>query len=199
MSKFHEEFFRRTTPNHDKLTIYLHKNLDNLLNFLNIKNTLYSDIQKIKFETEVICKSNNFIIGYADAVLTIIETSHDKEGEWFDLWMKRYRDDLIRYKIIFELKPCLTSWNGVLRQIKTYMDVLPKSSCFANNRGVILTFSDVDLESRFILARENVDVITLTEEGKIKPFLKDTIENRRENSEHKTGLGVFFERTEVSS
>ena len=121
------------------------------------KQSLHGFIPKV--ETEKICKSGNFIVGYADVVFTFhfnIKTDLIISESW--TW-KNFSDIRKKLLVVVECKPVLKSWGGPLRQIKTYMDILRDDSDYLT-RGIITTFSDVSEEYKKILAAENVFVVT---------------------------------------
>ena len=119
------------------------------------KSTQTDNILIIDTETEKICKSGAFIIGYID-VMYIVQIERFwsvkiSDGWGWEHFGKQERD----IKIVLDAKPELKDWGGPLRQIKTYMD------SERADYGVIVTYSSVSDEHQEILAQENVFVITL--------------------------------------
>jgi hypothetical protein len=152
MSKFHEEFFGNKTPEHDELMVWLHRNIESIKEKLTPnKAEEWDDI-----ETEVLCKSrNDFIIGYADAVLTKMGSPTN--------WGRTSGE-----RIVFEIKPKIDSWGGPLRQIKTYMDILKiqhtpfqQDADRYNTQGYIITYTELSDDVKNIFKKENVEIITV--------------------------------------
>ena len=69
MSRFHEELYRRKGPKHDQLVIKCvsKSGIDAILSIAGRPD----DIDTMDYETEVLCKKGNFIIGYADILIKI--------------------------------------------------------------------------------------------------------------------------------
>ncbi|MHC1602094.1 MAG: hypothetical protein ACXQS4_02565 [Methermicoccaceae archaeon] len=149
MSKFHDEFFHRGTPEHDRLVLQTIAARDEIVESI-LKDY---DEGKVLYQTEVICRSgrNDFIVGYADLVLHYTPSSETAKCTTF----------------IVECKPKLDSWGDTLRQLKTYMDLL-RWRYETKQVGLITTYSAVDDAVRQILAHEGVAVRTLDREtGKL--------------------------------
>lgn len=107
----------------------------------------------VTYEAEVICKNNNFIVGFADLLFqarTIVRMSLKLSEDWVwkDLRTKEYDE-----RMIVDAKPELTDFGAVLRQIKTYMNVLRVP------RGVVVTYSDPPAELIELLKNEAVYVV----------------------------------------
>lgn len=116
-----------------------------------------------KSETEKLCKSGKFIIGFADIVFDFSLTFNEnitirKDWIWNDF--KTHNHEL---RLVVEAKPHLESWGGPLRQIKTYMDILGPSH--NPTYGLISTFSKLDNDSKKILSQEKVFVVTFSRDG----------------------------------
>lgn len=124
MSRFHDEFFKQKGTEHDNLLIKFVSELDDCDLVYDIQNYIYkyckaknyetSDYIE-KYETEVLCKNGTFIIGYADVVFSVT-LPHKNSNEYNPLPLK--------YQCIMEIKPQLTDAGAVLRQLKTYADIL---------------------------------------------------------------------------
>jgi len=145
MSKFHDEFFHRGTPEHDRLVLQTIAARNEIVSFI-------FDEGVVEYQTEVICKGRNgFIIGYADIVFQYTPINEDAKGVAF----------------IVECKPTLNSWGDTLRQLKTYMDLL-RFKLNMEQFGLIITYSTVDTETIGVLLHENVGLRTLDREtGKL--------------------------------
>lgn len=107
----------------------------------------------VTYEAEVICKHGNFIVGYADLlflVSTVVKRSLKLSEDWVwkDILTKKYGE-----RMIVDAKPELTDFGAVLRQIKTYMNVLRVP------RGVVVTYSDPPAELIELLKNEAVYVV----------------------------------------
>jgi hypothetical protein len=76
---------------------------------------------KTDYETEVICKSGSFIMGYADVVISMIQSdSLYAECNGFEFHEKHERI----CKTLVEIKPTIEDAGAVIRQLKTYYDIL---------------------------------------------------------------------------
>lgn len=108
------------------------------------------------YHTEVLCKSGDFIVGYADLVayLSFKRFYHLKieDSTWTNFYDKIIEDK----KVIIEVKPKVKDFGAILRQIKTYMDTLKD-----NPYGMIVTYSDISNEMRELLKKEGVFVVSL--------------------------------------
>lgn len=141
---------------------------------------LISDIV-IRKETEKICKSGNFIIGYVDIIATIefdIKVSAQLEHNWS--W-DNFKTSEEKLTLVIEAKPELKSWGGPLRQIKTYLDSMKGSSYLDGMKdfssgmylrgklmGIFTTFSEVPERYKKILEAEGVYVVTFSKDGLIE-------------------------------
>jgi hypothetical protein len=182
MSRFHDEFFKQKGPKHDELVMKciskdgINKILDPLkpLTYCEyfIKNHKEYGGAKIlnideDYETEVICKNGNFIIGYADIVYTILlqtDINHYSLPH--------------RYQCVIEAKPEMNDVGAVVRQLKTYADILDiygneyeKSKVGENDRPyrvrgkiisgnlIIATYDNVSPEVLEYLLHEGIRVV----------------------------------------
>ncbi len=132
---------------------------------------LISDVV-IEKETESICRSGNFIIGYVD-VVAIIDFDLKRSAQLDDNWTW---DDFSTSKksliLVIDAKPKLKSWGGPLRQIKTYMDIIKNEPIYKGTKlkGVFTTFSEVPERYRKILEAEGVYVVTFSRDGVIAEY-----------------------------
>lgn len=191
MSRFHDEFFKQKGTEHDKLLITcvsrsgLEKILDRIKpvtrceNFIKMGGNykIWDPVEGTRverentiinldedYETEVICKNGNFIIGYADIVYTVLVTSAED------------RDSFClphRYQCVIEVKPKFDDAGAILWQLKTYADILgTHAKEYHTHNGfnvlkgtvvpgnlVIVTYTDVPSDTIEYLAHEGVDVI----------------------------------------
>lgn len=109
------------------------------------------------YETEVICKNGNFIIGYADILLQITITNQLDLTITQDWIWDKYDSFTMTWGIIIEAKPVLKGFGAVLRQIKTYLETIGQQEP-ERYLGVIATYSDVSEQTREVLAKEKVFV-----------------------------------------
>jgi len=176
MSRFHDEFFGQKGPQHDALVIKCVSN-DGLQQILESLG-LYAQA-KIKYETEVICKSGQFIIGYADIYIQVFEDGDCSD----DLIEKRARRLINDFRlpeaeayrsarrsitasstgILVECKPSVADFGAVIRQLKTYEDIL-KSRGAARLFKVIATYSTPTKQVLDYLSHEDI-VVVVFEEG----------------------------------
>jgi len=192
MTKFHDEFFSKGSSKHDDLILWCNseegkKRISNEIKkqfpnkFLEkggiaSRNTEQFGtvdfiIEKIETEifseTEVLCKSGSFILGYADMIFHLNETYYtvhdiDCEGrQWYEDGKISEAPSQIGWQtnvhVVIEVKPELKEIGSVLRQIKTYMDVL------RIQHGVLVTSSILPQSKIDLLKSESVFVISVTE------------------------------------
>lgn len=109
------------------------------------------------YESEVPCKHGNFFVGYADMEINVVAqrtaTLPINNGwEWEDFALKEYRE-----RVIVELKPKITNVGAVIRQVKTYMEIL---GC---RRGAVVTYSKLSRGKRELLKHESITPIQVGE------------------------------------
>lgn len=114
--------------------------------------------EKIDYETEVICRSGSFIVGYADILIKYriddrvygnmngYETSQHLVGD--------------RKQVLVELKPALDDIGAVLRQLKTYESILRGDGKFEK---VIVTYDQQNEDLIEYLKHEGVRLIRFEE------------------------------------
>lgn len=125
-----------------------------------------SEIEVSK-ETEVIIKNGTFIIGYADALLDLTYKGNvDFEIEPGWTWKNANEIDE-RVRILIEAKPKINSIGEVIRQIKTYRDII-KSNDARSGRdykifSVITTYSILSEEELEYLKNEDISVVVFEE------------------------------------
>lgn len=126
-------------------------------------------------ETEKLCKSGNFIIGYEDASFDFKEEvvyNAKISPTW--IW-EDYQKASIDITIIAECKPDLDSWGGPLRQLKTYIDLEEqKNERVIGDRlvyGLFTTYSQVSTQVRDLLRKESIFVFTFDEDKDNKQSL----------------------------
>ncbi len=121
------------------------------------------------FETEVICKSRDFIIGYADLVIKTTAEGKlstqlqygGKECSVFPAMVQRRV-----YYTIIEIKPEISDIGAVIRQLKTYKDSLLKQDGYKNSDDVslaIVTESEVKDSIKKYLEHEGIHIIRFAE------------------------------------
>lgn len=119
---------------------------------------------EITKETEVLMKSGNFIIGYADAVIDVkcVASLSLKITDTWKWENATTRDKHI--KILIEAKPKLSSIGEVIRQLKTYSDCINRSGMVKwDTRLVIATYSKLGEDSLEYLANEGISVVVFEE------------------------------------
>lgn len=113
------------------------------------------------YETEVICKNRDFIIGYADAVIKTtyegkIDAIIDKDWTW-----KKFHDYKVEVDILIEAKPMLTSIGEVIRQLKTYKSILERHKEYPIPMvPVITTYSKPEPDAIEYIKNEGIYVVT---------------------------------------
>lgn len=132
-----------------------------------------STVPKYTFETEVVCRTgyqNNFVVGYADLVFTVsfekIKNVYKPRGEIIDekyyKELNNIRSDLFKqFKVLVEIKPQLKDIGSIIRQVKTYRELLDSKREPPINRTVIVTYSTISDGARQLLNNENIDCITV--------------------------------------
>jgi len=113
---------------------------------------------KIDHETEVLCRNNGFIVGYADLVLRLsglLKLSAKIKDDW--TWKDFDTVPLGETKIVVEVKPEIKQCLQVLRQLKTYMEML------RIHRGAIATYSALDKDTIELLKHEKIAVVKFDE------------------------------------
>jgi hypothetical protein len=171
MSKFHDEFLNKGSPEHDKLMIQCtSKNgIRHIIN--NIDTDGYISITCLKhliqrsfndcvsfdtpttdfnYETEVIARNGTFIIGYADAV---IKLGLAGSLEFTDGTLSTYEVSL---RILVEAKPMINSIGEVIRQLKTYKSILGPYDPMVM---VIVTYTELDADALAYLKNEGIYVV----------------------------------------
>ena len=120
-------------------------------------------------ETETVCRSNLFIIGYADIVADVyytIKYSLAVDENWV---IKDKITERHAFRIIIDAKPELKSRGGPLRQLKTYMQTLGKirSEKYVTwpPIGAIVTFSKLPEKHKKILRSEDVAIVEFEKNG----------------------------------
>lgn len=123
------------------------------------KHISISKIEMSK-ETEVIIKNGTFIIGYADAIIDLVykgTIDFEIEPNW--TWKNAQKIDR-KVRILVEAKPKITSIGEVIRQIKTYRDILKtKDREECEIFSVIATYSILDEDALEYLRNEHISVI----------------------------------------
>ena len=123
---------------------------------------------EVNYEREVICRSNNFIVGYADLIFRVNIYRDYKKLKFdcpFDKYPKIIKDfttQLSENKLVIEAKPKIKDTAAVLRQIKTYM------SLKQIEYGAIVSYSDISQDLIDSLNHENVAYIKMEKTDKPK-------------------------------
>jgi hypothetical protein len=167
MSKFYDEFFAQKGGKHDELVMKCvsKDSINNILNLTHATDVIEEDAIKCKdhpmisdhktsidYETEVICNNGNFIIGYADILITVKSNLIFKPDAFGTQELNVY------HIIIIEVKPELSDIGSVLRQLKTY------EQCILQNKDtrvskIIATYSNISEDVKDYLLHEGVHVI----------------------------------------
>jgi len=110
----------------------------------------------IKKETEVIIRNGTFILGYADAVITVecsYQIYYHVDDTWAPIKLGPY-NNLIE-TILVEAKPEITSIGEVVRQLKTYALLMASRTPYK----IIATYSKLGEDALEYLANENIIVV----------------------------------------
>lgn len=119
------------------------------------------EVQNIEIskETEVIVRNGAFIIGYADAVIELVykgSVNYQIDGKW--TW-KAFDIDK-KVKILIEAKPKLTSIGEVIRQLKTYKQIIEHCSSYVYKiYPIIVTYTKLDEDAIDYLRNEDISVV----------------------------------------
>lgn len=128
-----------------------------------------------KAETEALVKNGTFIIGYADAIIDLaynINVSYQLD----DNWRMDGGSFQPRVRVLVEAKPKITSIGEVIRQIKTYKDIIQQvrtASAGWVSGGyeilpvfpVIATYSKLQDDALEYLKNEGITVAVFEEDG----------------------------------
>jgi hypothetical protein len=114
--------------------------------------------EKIDYETEVICRSGSFIVGYAD-ILIKYRIDHRATGSMDGYEASRHLAG-DRKQVLVELKPALDDIGAVLRQLKTYESILRGDGNFEK---VIVTYDQQNEDLIEYLKHEGVRLIRFEE------------------------------------
>jgi len=141
MGRLHDEFFKQNGTEHDELALKLMR--DGSAEWI-LRRMFRIEPDNVTSEMEKLCKSGYVIIGYADFVI--------------NAW---YNDSDERYLIICEIKPRVSDWGAVVRQLKTYMDLLRKEHgvVLIDVWGIIITKTIPDLDIRKFLLKEKIAIL----------------------------------------
>ena len=118
-----------------------------------------------EYETEVIVKNGQFILGYADAV---ISTKYDITSDAYidpDWTWKDFSRFSETGRIIIEVKPKVDSIGDVIRQIKTYHDALVHKYSRDSTAPAmcLVTYDQLDKGALEYLANEHILVVVFEE------------------------------------
>lgn len=153
------------TPEHDKLMKFIAKK-ENYMALANghIKNIKeVSELRNISFSFELekpIYQDNKFLVGVADAVITIKYESYDKKTR---KWVPAILSQLI------EIKPKITNLGEVIRQINLYRKAI-NNNIQKELYGKTLSEKLIFVETYLFLSKENYpdsNTRTLLREQKI--------------------------------
>lgn len=168
MSKFYDEFFAQKGGKHDELVMKCvsKDSINNLISLTHATDVIEEDAIKCKdhplvsdhktsidYETEVVCNNGNFIIGYADVLITIESKLIFKPDAFGTQEVNTY------HIIIIEVKPELMDIGSVLRQLKTYEQCIVAQNRNVKISKVIATYSEVSEDVKQYLLHEGVHVI----------------------------------------
>lgn len=143
MSKFHDEFFKQGSSEHDQLLIRCisKEGIKKITNAMGI-----GDDAVEKYETEVLMKNGTFVMGYADIILNL-----------------GYHG--VRQEILVEVKPNIVSIGDIIRQIKTYASLRYSTLV----KMVIATYSTLDDDAIAYLSHERISVVVFDRPNGKKP------------------------------
>ncbi|MFA7164631.1 MAG: hypothetical protein WC124_02125 [Desulfoplanes sp.] len=114
--------------------------------------------EKIDYETEVICRSGSFIVGYADILIKYrIDNRAHGSMDGYEVSQHLVGD---RKQVLVELKPALEDIGAVLRQLKTYESILRGDGKFEK---VIVTYDQQNVDLIEYLKHEGVRLIRFEE------------------------------------
>lgn len=118
---------------------------------------------EVSKETEVIMRNGKFIIGYADALIDLVyKGSVDFEIEPGWTWKNAQEIDRT-VKILIEAKPKVTSIGEVIRQLKTYRDIIKENDQRIGVQtpifSVIVTYSVLTEDELEYLRNEDISVV----------------------------------------
>ena len=124
-------------------------------------------LTKIDYETEVLVKNGNFILGYADGVIkTTNKVALDAEIEADWVW-EGFCSIQVDTDILIEAKPKITSIGEVIRQLKTYKSFLGRANAETGYRipmvPVIITYSNLETDALDYLGNEGIKVVVFEE------------------------------------
>jgi hypothetical protein len=133
--------------------------------YVSIVKDYYATPIKSEYETEVIVKNGQFILGYSDAVISTtynIKTDAHIDPEW--TW-KNYSEFSVIGRTIVEVKPKIDSIGDAIRQIKTYHDALyhkyPSDS--VHPLMCLVTYDCLEQDALDYLANEHISVVVFEE------------------------------------
>jgi len=181
MSKFHDEFLNKGSPEHDKLMIQctLEKGINHIFNLVDIKPYMEHIIkdsihrqEKLDWNDRVI-KETNLLSYDAPIILTSYETEVITRNGTFIIGyadavikanltgsMRTTDPDIIKYEcilyILVEAKPTINSIGEVIRQLKTYKSILCPYELML---PVIVTYTQLDADSLTYLKNEGIRVV----------------------------------------
>lgn len=153
-----------------------------------------NQIWRFHTETEKICKSGQFIIGYIDMLYQL------KTLQYYCLINhrfppeKKFRISQTIFNLIIEVKPKLETWGPALRQIKTYIDVerdrIEKETHIEDQEiyGVIVSHDILDQEVIKLFEQEKVFFIhiprgKLADSTEEKKGLQNYLSNNKKEKE----------------
>lgn len=114
--------------------------------------------EKIDYETEVICRSGSFIVGYADILIKYrIDNRAYGSMDGYEVFRHLAGD---RKQVLVELKPTLDDVGAVLRQLKTYESILRGDDKLEK---VIVTYDQQNEDLIEYLKHEGVRLIRFEE------------------------------------
>lgn len=152
-TRFHQEFFKAETPEHDKLVLDCIKGKKEIFSYVIRMNNLPPpvNLEEIKYHTEEICFNNGFIIGYIDLIFSGLVTHAGKVD------------------IIIECKPIFKEFGGVLRQIKTYVQ-FGKHYNADKTYGCVITNHSVTTSEINLFLNEGITLLSLHPDSPLPPL-----------------------------
>lgn len=112
-----------------------------------------------KYNTEVLMKNGNFIVGYADLIIRYGVKLRFEMATRPNIVIENYKPEkeeiIERHHVLVEGKPNLSSFGAVIRQIKTY-----KECCKSKPKLVIATYIKPEKEILEVFKNEGISVVS---------------------------------------
>jgi hypothetical protein len=112
----------------------------------------------VNYETEIICRNGNFIIGYADLLISISQKA-EVNAEFQEFKFNEYYESA--FYTLVEVKPKLNDIGAAIRQLKTYHHILKMK--YQNLSMVIVSGENVPENTQNFLEHEKIRVLESSE------------------------------------